>query len=342
MTFQPSPPIRTVRKVAEQTTEELPVYEIDFSDEAAGTLDDWVNRTIAGKIDIVLFAWDKSAVGKLRIRATTRWVEFVSFIQSIARDCDPIADSILLYKKDYDRDWPQMHPCQSRYYSIVQHLFSAKDNRKHLFYRVIKDVPQAEVEDAAFLPVDFSLDGIEVVRTAELVVSGYASFGELAQKFIALGFVPGGDRFLAFRDGCIHELTQAMSVTYVEKLFVSRKGEPPLGRGEKNLFLMLVEIDERDYLEPSGFPTSITITRQMTLAEAKPHMAKLLGMSGDQIRQVKCFLGARWVQYAPGKAVGDHEQLWDLGQTKTLYVLADPKKRRKRYHMGEGSVKIDN
>jgi hypothetical protein len=328
--------------VAEQATEELPVYEIDFSDEVPETLDQWVDRTIAGKIDIVLFAWDKSPVSKLRVRTTTRWVEFVSFIQSIAPDCDPVTDSILLYKKDYDLDGPQTHPCQSGYYSIVEHLFSGKDNRKHLFYRVIKDIPQIEVESVMFLPVDFSLNAIKVDRTAELAISGYTSFGELRQKFIALGFVPDGDRFLVFRDGCIYEATQRMSVAYVKKLFVSRKPEPPLGQGERHLFLMLVEIDEGDYLEPSGFPTSIRITKQITLVEAKPQMARRLDVSEEQIRQARCFLGARWVQYAPGKAVADDQRLWDLGQTETLYVLLDPKKRRNRYRKGTGSVKIDN
>jgi hypothetical protein len=286
---------------------------------------------------VFAYAAPKVPLVKLRIPSTAKWDDLTSLITR-ATKVDYVAgeDTILLYKKDYYSDDPATNPHMTTYYPTISMLFPSTDPSQHwLFFRVLKGITPAEVASGTLIIVELSLDGHTVAKSVEVAISRNAYFRELRRKLDSLGFLQGinGDaQFAILKDGIVSDAAENDCLLYATKVFLTvvPRGSQEPSDPERRLWLILARIDATDYLEPFGFPVVLRTTDTLTVAQAKPEIARLLALTPDQATKMKCFTGNRWVQFVPGQALKDDALLWDLGSPATIFVLYDTRRKPSR------------
>jgi hypothetical protein len=349
MRFNPLPPISGIPEEtaaapddveAKQGFAEVPVHELTLTRGPCETVEQWVAQRVSTRVDIIVFAYaaPKVPLARLRIPSTAKWDDLTTLIAT-ATKVDYVAgeDTMLLYKKDYYTDDPSSSPHTTSYYPTISMLFPSTDRSQHwLFFRVLKGITPTEVAKGTLITVEMSLDGHTVAKSVEVAVSRSAYFRELRRKLDPLDFLQGIDgdaQFVILKDSTVSDVDDNDFLSYVTRVCVTvvPRGSQGPSDAEQRVWLMLAGIDTIDYLQPVGLPVLLRGTDTLTVAQAKPEIARLLALTPDEAKKMNCFTGERLVPFVPGQALKDEALLWDLGDPATVYVVHDTKRKPNRW-----------
>jgi ubiquitin carboxyl-terminal hydrolase 7 len=348
MTFVPKPPIAKATAAAETATE-LPVVE--GVPRAIETVDQYFKTVVAAPVSLTLFNYSEPAtpVAVLHVSAAETLVNVISMIKTSQQlEIDEDRDSLLVYNKDYHTDGPNSTNIDLKYYTTVHLAYQTAKDKKYIFFRVLKGIPQSEASTGSLVKVDLSLDSVTISKsfTVHIPVSSesFATFRKrLAdQALIDPDLGPTRTFIISTTSHTVSAATDNSYVTSYTNVYIEviPESQRDLQDGERLLTVKRAARGVSIYLEANEKPVYLKIGEQATLDDIRPEIRNLFQLTEEQEKKTKYFTGENYVQYLPTSACKGELVLSSLPRTASLFVVTDTRRKAGGYR--EEAVKIHN
>jgi hypothetical protein len=239
-------------------------------------------------------------------------------VKTAGLEIDLNADSVLLYRKSYTSNLPYCNWLNPELYRNIAIVYSAQllaDPAKYLFYRVLKGIPYQTVLSSHIIQATFA------DKLIEFAVPRSSKFEDVRKVLLEREFVPQTDvRACLVTELGLQPLEDATPITNDSRILLKVTADP-------RPVWAVAAVVAGTCLAVSGQPFVVQKGEQMSLAEAKPQIAAVLGLSEEQIGKAKFFSGGTYVPFNVGSALHDNLELAKFPAGEALFVVADPRKK---------------
>jgi hypothetical protein len=190
------------------------------------------------------------------------------------------------------------------------------DSATYLFFRFLKGISYGSVLPSSIIKAEFG------DKSIEFIVPRSSKFEDVKKILIEKEFINDSDNSV---HACL--LTELGLQPLEDATTLPNDARICLKQTEalKPIWAIAAVVAD-GYLAVAGEPFLVPRSEQLTLADVKPQIAAILGLSDEQIGKTKFFNGATDVSFNIGSALPDSYDLTNFPATQALFVVADPPK----------------